>query len=41
MNILLKRQMEFMRQVPRLIDKAHELGYEVTGGDLFREDLLP
>lgn len=23
--------------VPRLIDKAHELGFEVTGGDLYRD----
>lgn len=27
----------FMRQLPRLIDKAHELGYELRGGDLFRD----
>jgi hypothetical protein len=26
-----------MRMLPRLIDKAHELGYELTGGDLFRD----
>lgn len=38
---LLQRQQEFMRQLPRLIDKAHELGYEVTGGDLFRDARCP
>ena len=27
----------FMRQLPRLIDKAHELGFEIRGGDLFRD----
>ena len=26
-----------MRLLPRLIDKAHELGYQVRGGDLFRD----
>ena len=26
-----------MRLLPRLIDKAHELGYEIRGGDLFRD----
>ena len=26
-----------MRQLPRLIDKAHELGFEIRGGDLFRD----
>lgn len=30
------RQRLFMRLLPRLIDHAHELGYELTGGDLFR-----
>ena len=34
---LLKKQWQFMRMVPRLIDKAHELGFEVTGGDLYRD----
>jgi len=32
-----EKQRLFMRLVPRLIDKAHELGYELTGGDLFRD----
>ena len=27
----------FMRLLPRLIDKAHELGFEIRGGDLFRD----
>lgn len=27
----------FMRQLPRLIDKAHEMGFEIRGGDLFRD----
>lgn len=27
----------FMRLVPRLIDKAHELRFEIRGGDLFRD----
>lgn len=26
-----------MKLVPRLIDKAHELGFSVRGGDLFRD----
>lgn len=26
-----------MRLLPRLIDKAHELGWDVRGGDLFRD----
>ena len=31
-----QKQELFMRLLPRLIDKAHELGFEVRGGDLFR-----
>jgi hypothetical protein len=31
------KQKLFSRLVPRLIDKAHELGYEVTFGDLYRD----
>jgi hypothetical protein len=38
---LRKQQTEFMRMVPRLIDKAFELGYEVTGGDLYRDQRCP
>lgn len=30
-------QSEFARLIPRLIDKAFELGYEVTLGDAFRD----
>jgi len=32
-----EKQELFMRLLPRLIDKAHELGWEVRGGDLFRD----
>lgn len=35
-----EKQELFMRLLPRLIDKAHELGYEVRGGDLFRDPRL-
>ena len=31
------KQKIFARLVPRLIDKAHELGFEVTLGDAFRD----
>ena len=34
---LRRLQVEFMRLVPRLIDKAFELGYEVTEGDGYRD----
>ena len=34
------RQVEFSRLVPRLIDKAFELGYTVTLGDAFRDPRL-
>ena len=30
-------QMEFARLVPRLIDKAYDLGYSVTLGDAYRD----
>lgn len=33
-------QSEFAKLVPRLIDKAYELGYEVTLGDAFRDPRL-
>ena len=36
-----RKQTEFMRMIPRLIDKAFELGYEATGGDLFRDSRCP
>lgn len=32
-----EKQELFMRLLPRLIDKAHEMGYELRGGDLFRD----
>lgn len=32
-----EKQRAFARLVPRLIDKAHELGYEVTLGDAYRD----
>ena len=32
-----KKQELFTRLLPRLIDKAHELGFEIRGGDLFRD----
>ncbi len=32
-----EKQRLFMRFLPRLIDKAHELGFEVTEGDAFRD----
>lgn len=34
---LSKQQREFAKRIPRLIDKAHELGYEVTLGDAYRD----
>jgi hypothetical protein len=37
MTILLQKQKEFAKLIPRLIDKAHELGYEVTIGDAYRD----
>lgn len=35
-----QKQELFMRLLPRLIDKAHELGFEIRGGDLFRDPRL-
>lgn len=32
-----EKQRLFARLVPRLIDKAHELGFQVTLGDAFRD----
>lgn len=32
-----QRQELFMRLLPRLIDKAHEMGFHIRGGDLFRD----
>lgn len=36
MNLGEKQEL-FMRLLPRLIDKAHSLGFEIRGGDLFRD----
>lgn len=35
-----ERQELFMRLLPQLINKAHELGFEIRGGDLFRDPRL-
>jgi hypothetical protein len=32
-----QKQELFMRLLPRLIDKAHDLGFDVRGGDLYRD----
>ena len=32
-----EKQELFMRLLPRLLDKAHELGFGIRGGDLFRD----
>lgn len=37
MESLGQKQKRFAKWVPRLIDKAHELGYEVTLGDAYRD----
>lgn len=37
MASLRKQQVEFAKMVPRLIDKAFEMGFEVTGGDWNRD----
>lgn len=34
---LLNKQQRFAKAVARLLDKAHELGYEVTLGDAYRD----
>ena len=36
-----RQQVEFARAVPRLIDKALELGFEVTLGDAYRDPRCP
>jgi len=36
-----KQQAEFARAVPRLIDKAFALGFEVTLGDAYRDSRCP
>jgi len=35
-----EKQELFMRLLPRLLDKAHSLGFEIRGGDLFRDPRL-
>ena len=37
MSLLQQKQVKFARMIPRLIDKAFELGYEVTLGDAYRD----
>ncbi len=37
MSSLLSRQVTFTKMVPRLIDKAFDLGYDVTLGDAYRD----
>ena len=37
---LRQKQSRFAKMVPRLIDKAFELGYEVTFGDAYRDPRL-
>lgn len=32
-----EKQELFMRLLPRLIDKAHEMGFAIRGGDLYRD----
>lgn len=32
-----EKQELFMQLLPRLINKAHELGFKIRGGDLFRD----
>lgn len=34
---LRQKQSRFAKMVPRLIDKAHELGFEITLGDAYRD----
>lgn len=39
MNLGQKQEL-FMRLLPRLIDKAYELGYQLRGGELLRPQLV-
>ncbi len=41
MGRLRERRTEFTRLVPQLINKAFELGYEVTLGDAYRDPRCP
>lgn len=36
-----RKQSQFARMVPRLIDQAHKLGFEVTLGDAYRDPRCP
>lgn len=36
MSDLLERQFKFSRLLPKLFDKAFELGYEITVGEVYR-----
>lgn len=38
---LRRKQSEFAKLVPRLIDRAHQLGFEVTLGDAYRDPRCP
>jgi hypothetical protein len=38
---LREKQSQFAMKVPRLIDEAHALGYEVTLGDAYRDPRCP
>lgn len=40
METLSQKQRRFAKWVPRLIDKAYEMGYEVTLGDAYRDPRL-
>ncbi len=35
---LLEKQQQFMRMLPELLNHLHSLGYEATGGDLYRDE---
>lgn len=37
---LREQQSKFAKMLPRLLDKAHELGFEVTIGDAYRDPRL-
>ena len=41
MSQLLDKQIKFARLVPKLIDRAFELGYAVTLGDAYRDPRCP
>lgn len=37
MSELFEKQIKFTRMVAKLLDRAHEMGYEVTFGDAYRD----